>query len=224
MLELRVEPRTILGKKVNSLRRAGFIPAILYGHNKKPMPVTVAYKEFDKVFKQAGGTTLLQLVLNDKKHNVFIHDFTKNTLSGQITHVDFFEVKMDEKIKAKVPFIFIGESPAVKADNGILVRVMQELEIEALPQYLPREIKVDTSSLKTFDDKIHVRDIFLGGSIKILAHDDEIIALVSPPRSDKEMAELESKPAEAIGEIKVVGEEEKLAAATEAQGEDKPTK
>ena len=217
MLELKAELRTILGKKVSSLRQTGFIPAVLYGHAKKPVSVTVGANEFDKVFKQAGETTLLSLNVDGQKRNVFIHDLEKNYLNGQIIHVDFFEVRMDEKIKAKVPFVFVGESPAVKADGGILVRAMHEIEIEALPQDLPKEISVDISSLKTFEDKIRVEDLALAGDIKILTNFDETIVLVAPPRSDKEIADLEAKPAEgAVEEVKVVGEEEKAAAATEA--------
>ena len=220
MLELKAETRTILGKKVNSLRQTGFIPAILYGHGKKPATVSVNAKEFDKIFKQAGETTILTLSLDGKKHNVFIHDQEKDLLDGRIIHVDFFEVNMDEKIKAHVPFVFIGESQAVKADSGVLVRAIQEVEIEALPKDLPKEIIVDISSLVTFEDKIHIKDLNVGSGIKILTNLDETIALVAPPRSDKEMEELEAKPAEvAAPEVKVVGEEEKAATKAEAEKE-----
>lgn len=224
MLELKADLRTILGKKVSGLRKTGFIPAILYGHGKKPTAVTVVAKEFDKIFKQAGETTLLSLVVDGKKHNVFVHDLEKDSLSGRIIHIDFFEVKMDERIKVKVPFVFIGESQAVKADNGVLVRAMQEVEIEALPQDLPKEIAVDISFLKTFEDKIRVEDLALGNNIKILTNSGEMIALVSPPRSDKEIAELETKPVEAAAEVKIVGEEEKAAAAAGAEAEQESVK
>lgn len=217
MLELKAESRIILGKKVSSLRRTGFIPAVLYGHGKQSAPVAISAKEFDKIFKQAGETTLLSLVLGGQKRNVFIHDLAKDPISGQIIHVDFFEVKMDEKIKAKVPFVFIGESSAVKADGGVLVRAMQEIEVEALPQDLPKEIEVDITPLKTFEDKIRVVNLSLGSGIKILTSQDETIALVAPPRSDKELADLEAKPAETVAEVKVVGEEEKAAAGASAE-------
>ncbi|KKT26764.1 MAG: 50S ribosomal protein L25 [Parcubacteria group bacterium GW2011_GWA2_43_9b] len=221
MLELKADARTILGKKVNSLRKTGLIPAILYGHGKKPATISVNAREFDKIFKQAGETTLLSLVLDGKKHNVFIHDQARDSLSGQITHLDFFEVNMDEKIKARVQFVFIGESPAVKADGGVLVRAMQEIEIEALPKDLPKEIMIDISSLATFEDKIHIKDLKLSGGIRILTNLNETIALVAPPRSDKEMEELETKPVEAaVSEVKVVGEEAKAAAAAETGQEE----
>ncbi|MBU4142870.1 50S ribosomal protein L25 [Patescibacteria group bacterium] len=221
MLELKAETRTILGKKVKSLRQTGFIPAILYGHGKKPAAVAVGVKDFDKIFKAAGETTLLFLSLDGKKHNVFIHDTERDPLSGRIVHIDFFEVKMDEKIKTKVPLLFIGESLAVKSDGGVLVRAMQEVEIEALPQDLPKEIQVEISTLKTFEDKIHVKDLALGSGIKILANPEETIALVAPPRSEKEMEELAAKPVESVAEVKVVGEEAK-AAAVAAEAETAP--
>lgn len=224
MLELKAEPRTLLGKKVKSLRQTGFIPAILYGHGKKPTAVAVAAKDFDKIFKAAGETTLLSLSLDNAKHNVFIHDTERDPLSGRIVHIDFFEVKMDEKIKTKVPFVFIGESPAVKADSGVLVRAKQEVEIEALPQDLPKEIVVDISTLKTFEDKIHIKDLALGSGIKILANPEETIVLVAPPRSEKELEELAVKPVETVAEVKVVGEEAKAAAATESEAAAAPAK
>ncbi|HRY52465.1 MAG TPA: 50S ribosomal protein L25 [Candidatus Portnoybacteria bacterium] len=218
MLELKADSRSILGKKVNSLRQTGSIPAVLYGHNKKPVPVTVSAKEFDKIFKEAGETTLVSLSVDGKNHNVFIHDMERGPLDSKIIHVDFFEVRMDEKIKAKVPFVFIGESQAIKADGGILVRAMHEVEIEALPQDMPKEISVDISSLKTFEDKIRIQDLVIGKSVKVLTHLDETVALVAPPRSDKEIADLEAKPAEtAAAEVKVVGEEEKAAAAASTE-------
>jgi len=213
-LELKAEDRKVLGKKVNSLRRSGFIPAVLYGHGKKSVALTVNAKEFDNVFRQAGETSLVHLASGGKKHNVLIHDTERDVLSGQVTHIDFFEVKMDEKLKAKVPLVFMGEAPAVKAEGGVLVRALQEVEIEALPQDLPKEIVVDVSSLATFEDKVHVKDLKVDGSIKILTQGDETVALVTPPRSEKEMEELEAKPVEAdLSEVKVVGEEEKAEAA-----------
>ena len=118
---------------------------------------------------------------------------------------------MDEKIKTKVPLVFIGESLAIKSEGGVLVRALQEVEIEALPKDLPKEIVIDISPLKTFEDKLLVKHIVVVGSIKILAGLDDVVALVAPPRSDKEMEDLEGKAAEVVApeEIKVAGEEKK---------------
>jgi large subunit ribosomal protein L25 len=210
MFEIKAEIREIVGKKVNSLRRSGIIPAILYGHGKKPVNLSVNAKDFSAIFKKAGETSLVELVVGGKKHNVLVHDLARNPLTDETIHIDFFEVRMDEKIKTKVPLVFVGESLAIKSDGGVLVRALQEVEIEALPKDLPKEIVIDISPLKTFEDKLLIKNIVMAGSIKILAGQDDVVALVAPPRSDKEMEDLEGKAEVAAPEeIKVAGEEKK---------------
>ena len=210
MFEIKAEIREIMGKKVNSLRRSGIIPAILYGHGKKPVNLSVNAKDFSAIFKKAGETSLVELVVGGKKHNVLVHDLARNPLTDETIHIDFFEVRMDEKIKTKVPLVFVGESLAIKSDGGVLVRALQEVEIEALPKDLPKEIVIDISPLKTFEDKLLIKNIVMAGSIKILAGQDDVVALVAPPRSDKEMEDLEGKAEVAAPEeIKVAGEEKK---------------
>jgi large subunit ribosomal protein L25 len=225
MTELKAQFREVLGKKVKGLRRTGTLPAVLYGHGIKSQAVAVDVKEFEEVLKETGETSILQLAVGGKKHNVLIHDLQYHPLSGKVEHVDFYEVKMDEKIKANVPFVFTGESMAVKNEGGVLVRALQEVEIEALPKDLPREISVDISSLVTFEDKIHVRDLKMGQGIKILADLDEVVALVSPPRSEKELEELKETavPVATVEGVKVVGEEKKAAEAAEKQAEEAAT-
>ena len=119
---------------------------------------------------------------------------------------------------------FIGESAAVKQENGIFIHALNEVEVEALPQDLPKEILVDISSLAAFGDKIKVADLKIPGGVKILAQAEEILATVVPPRSDKELADLEEKPQEEVGEIKVVGEEKKAAEAAEKAAEESAPK
>lgn len=211
MLELKATSRKELGRKVNKLRKAGQIPAVIYGHGIKSQPLFVLAKEFDKVFKEAGESSLIALEIEGKKHNVLIHDIVRDPLTDQIIHIDFYQVKMGEKIKAKVPLVFIGDSPAVKAEGGVLVRNIQEVEIEALPQDLPRHLEVDISSLASFQDHIFIKDLPISGSAKILAEANEIVASVIPPRSEEELAALEEKVEVPVEEVKVVGEEEKAA-------------
>lgn len=207
MLELKAEARQITGKKVSGLRQAGFIPAVLYGRGIDSVNISVNSKEFNRTLKEAGGSTLLSLNVDNEKHNVVIHELARDPLSGQVIHVDFFEVRMDEKMKSSVPLVFVGESAAVKAEGGILVKPLQEVELEALPQDLPKEIQVDISPLQTFDDKIYVKDLKVSGSIKILSDPEDMVASVAPPRSEEELAELEQKPVAEIGEVERVGEE-----------------
>src|SRR4030042_2865598 len=123
---------------------------------------------------------------------------------------------MEEKIKAEVPLNFIGESLAVKAEAGVLVKNIKEVEIEALPKDLPHHIDVDISALENFEDHIFVKDINVPGGVKIIADENEIVASVIPPRSEEELAALEEKVEEKVEEVKVVGEEEKAAEAAAA--------
>jgi large subunit ribosomal protein L25 len=132
-MDLSVKPREITGKKVRTLRREGLVPAELYGHGLKNLHLTVGAKEFGKVLKEAGTTTVVTLVLNTEKKSAIIHDVKLNYLSGEVEHVDFYQVRMDEKMKTKVPLEFVGVAPAIKASGAIVNKSMSEIEVEALP-------------------------------------------------------------------------------------------
>src|SRR3984885_3633238 len=119
-MDLSVKTRELEGKTVKVLRSEGFVPAELYGHGIKNLHLSVAAKEFGKVLKEAGTTTVVTLVLNTQKTPAIIHDVVKNYLTGEIEHVDFYQVRMDEKITAKIPLEFIGEAPAVKSANAVI--------------------------------------------------------------------------------------------------------
>ena len=158
-----------MGKNVSALRREGILPAVLYGQGVESTPLCVSWKEFEKVLEEAGETSLVTLKLaGGQTHNVLIHDVAKDPLTLKPIHADFYAVRMDKPIEASVPLNFIGESPAVKNEGGILIKVLHELEIEALPKDLPHEIAVDISRLEKIDDKIYVRDVPLpagGGTV-----------------------------------------------------------
>lgn len=214
MLELKAMPRHERGKKINKQRKAGQTPAVIYGHGVSSQPLYVPAQEFEKAYKEAGESTLLTLEIEGKKRNVLIHDIVRDPLNDKILHVDFFQVKMDEKIKTKVPLAFVGEAPIVKAEGGVLVKNIQEVEIEALPHDLPRQIEVDISALATFEDHVFVKDLQVASGVKILTNPEEIVASVIPPRSEKELAALEEKVEEKMEEVKVVGEEKEAAEET----------
>ena len=217
-LELKSKKRTLLGKKVKSLRREGIIPAVVYGGKEGSVPIELDLKEFSKVFKTAGETTLIKLFVDDAKFsakggpasgwkNVLVHDISRDPVNEEINHVDFYEVKMDEKITTEVPLIFIGDAPAVTDLGGVLVKAMQELEVRALPSDLPRQIEIDISQLKTFDDNILVEDIKLPKNVEILEDLKTSVATVIPPRSEAEMEALKGEVEEKVGEVKVEAEE-----------------
>jgi large subunit ribosomal protein L25 len=207
-MELKVLKREQLGKKVKNLRRQGLIPAELYGHNIKNIHLAVSLKEFNDVYKKAGESLIINLIIEGEKNSkpipVLIHDIQKNYLNENILHVDFYEVKMDEKIKTRVPLEFIGESEAVKNYGGILNKSMFEIEIEALPKDLPHKIEVDISKLKELNQTIYVKDLNLPKGVKVLVDFETPIISVIPPQEEIKVSE----PID-VSAVKVESEEKK---------------
>lgn len=197
-LELNAKIRQDKGNKLKALREKGFIPAIVYGAGHKPVSIQVDYQEFRKVFEEAGESTVIKLKTDKEEKNVLIHDVARDPVHDKFIHVDFYQVRMDKIITAEVPLIFEGEAPAVKSLEGVLIKDMTELEVEALPKDLPHDIKIDISSLETFDDQIRVKDLKVPEGVKILTEQDDMIASVKPPRTEKELEELEEKPEEEV--------------------------
>ena len=196
-----------MGKAVKSLRREGVIPAVVYGGNDGTTPIELNQKEFSKLFKTAGETTLIKLFVDDKEKNVLVHDVSRDTMTDVITHVDFYEVRMDEKITANIPLVFIGDAPAVSDLGGTLVKAMQGLEVRALPTDLPHQIEVNISQIRTFDDNILVGDIKLPKGVEILENQETSVAAVAPPRSEAEMETLSGQVEEKVEEVAVETEE-----------------
>jgi len=218
-LELKAQVRDILGKKLKTLREKGIIPAVVYGPGYKPMSIQVDYEEFRKVFEQAGESTLIKLKVGEHVKNVLIHEVATDPISDRFIHVDFYQVRMDKVITAEVPFVFGGEAPAVKSLDGVLLKNITEVEVEALPKDLPHEIKVDISSLDNFEKHIRIKDLELPPGVKISADPEEVIVSVIPPRTEEELKALEKKSEEKIEEVEVAGEKE---APTPDEGETKP--
>jgi len=153
-LNLETKKRT---KKDQKDLRDENVPAILYGKGIENEQLWVNKKIFDKVYDEAGESTILKLALEGNgERNVVIKDVQKDILSGQPIHVDFYQVRMDEEIEAEVELVFVGESPAVKELGGVLVKNMDAVEIKCLPGDLLSRIKVDISRIKTFDDYIYI--------------------------------------------------------------------
>jgi large subunit ribosomal protein L25 len=213
-LELKAQIRENVGSKLESLRKQGIVPAVVYGSGHKPVSVQVNYEEFKKVFAETGESTLIRLKTGDEVKNVLVHDVSKDPMTGNFIHIDFYQVRMDQVIKAEVPLVFEGESSAVKLLEGVLVKSMNHIEVEALPKDLPREIKIDISVLDSFDKHIRIKDLILTSGVKIDLDPEETIVSVMPPRTEEEIKATEEKPIETVepelagAEKKVEGEEE----------------
>jgi len=206
MFEIQTENRNIFGKKLEPFRKKGKLPAVLYGPKEKARPIFISLKDFKKIWDEAGESTVIQLNLGDTKKEVLIQDVAMDPVKGEPVHVDFYAVLMDKPIKASISLVFEGISPAVKNLGGILIKVMHELEVEALPKNLPHELSVDISALASFENKISAKDIILSKGVKLISNPEETIALIEAPREEEAPA---SKEKIAFEEIEVVGKKEK---------------
>lgn len=206
MLTLSASIRKISGKKVKQLRAQGIIPAVLYGPKlKKPVNLQVDLKQFENVFNQAGETSLLSLEFGKDKVQTLIYAVWHDPVSDQPTHIDFYQPALDEKMEIAVPLVFEGESLAVKEFNGTLVRNISEVPVRALPQDLPKEIRVDISKLKTLEDEILISDLQVLPGVELLRDSRDIIAVVAPPEKVEE--ELEKPIEEKVEEVEKVEKE-----------------
>ena len=193
-LILKASPREILGRKTKNLRKNGQIPAILYGRNFKNIPLSLDAAEFDKVFNTAGGSTLVALETKGQEPvKILIHEPQRDPVTDKIIHADLYKVDMTQEIHTEIPLEFMGTSPAVEDLEGNLITNKDALEVECLPDKLVSEIKVDISSLKTFENLIKISDLNIPEGIKILADPEEIVAQVTPPRSEEELEEMEKE-------------------------------
>ena len=220
-MDLIVQKRKIFGKKVKSLRQQGLIPAELYGHGFENLHLDVPAKEFSRTFKEAGESAIIKLKVKNEEGkeeeiNVLIHDFQKNPLTDEISHIDFYRVRMDEKIKTSIPLEFVGVSPAVEEKNGILVKAMQLIEIEALPGDLPHHLEVDIGLLSDIGTSIRVKNLKAGEGVKILVGLETVVATIIEAAKE----EIEEKPI-AVEEVKVEGEEKKEEEKKEKENENK---
>ena len=222
MLTLPVKIRQLKGRKNNRLRKNDILPAILYGKKIISIPLEVDLKSFEKMYKQAEESSLINLKIENiedgkkflsseksiaKEHLVLIHDVQQDSVTEKFIHIDFYQPRLTEKTEAKIILIFEEEAPAVKELGGILVKNIHELVVKALPQDLPKEIKVNVSCLKTFEDVILVKDLEINKKVEILKDPEEVIASVFP--SQKVEEELEKPIEEKIEEVEKVEKKEK---------------
>jgi len=184
-MELTVEKRdTKVGP--NTLRRAGKIPAVVYGRSEESTPITVDRKIFEKLFRDAGESTVITLKGLGSDKDALIHEVSVHPVTGAALHADFYAIKKGQTVTVSVPLEFEGVSPAVKDLGGTLVKVMHELEIECEPKDLPQHIVVDISMLKTLDDKIEVKDLKLPASAKLSIDKEEAVALITVTQEEPE--------------------------------------
>lgn len=206
--ELTVEPRQVLGKKVAKLRRAGVLPANIYGQSGS-LAVQVDTATFQRTLKEVAVNEVIDLKVHGERaaRPAIIQRVQRHPVTSRMLHADFFQVSLRDKMKADVPVVLVGESEAVKTYNGILLQPTDTLHVEALPLDLPDKIEVDVSVLTELESSIHVRDIKVPEKVTVLTDGDVVVARVASPRL---AVEEEEAPA-------AVEEEAPEAAAAEAE-------
>lgn len=202
---LAASRRTAAGKRARSLHAEGHIPAVLYGHGVASLNLAVEANEFQKIFRQASSSSLVDLTIGDQAPvKVLIQAVQRHPTRNNVTHVDFYQVRMTEKLEAEIELKLVGESSAVKEQGGILIRTLDKVRVECLPSDLVPSIDVDVSKLKTFDDHIKISDLVVPPGITILDGADEIIAGVTPPRSEAEIEALSGAVTEDVSAVGTV--------------------
>lgn len=202
-VSLNARTRTLVKKKTTCLREEKKIPAILYGKGIDNQMLEIDDVPFGKTFAVTGETTLVDLSIDGQPSTkVLIYDVQREPIHNSVLHVDFYSVKLDEKLTLKIPLVFTGESKAVKELGGVFVHPMAEIEVRCLPDNLVHELTVDIGSLMTFNDTITCGDIVLPSGIELIGHADEIVALVASPSSEEEL-KLEGKPLEDVSSVEV---------------------
>ncbi len=190
MISLEAEIRD--GSKNNiELRKNGYIPAVFYGPKEDSTPVKIKEKDFLRVYSEAGEATIITLKEGSNEHDCLIHDIQFDPLSGKVVHADFYVIEKGKKVEVSVPLNFIGQSPAEKNLGGVLVKVVHELPIKALPKDLITEIEVSLEVLVDFQAQIKASDINLPEGVELTVEPEEVIALVQEPREEEEEPEPE---------------------------------
>lgn len=221
-IHLAATVRTATGRSASiALREHDQIPAVLYGHGLSTHHLAIAKGMFDKAFQHAGESTLVDLTVEGKQPvKVLVYEVKRDPLSNQVEHVDFYQVRMDEKIKTDVELRFDGEAPAVKELGGILVKNYDTVQVECLPADLPHEIVVPIDSLKTFNDNIRFKDLVLPKGVTIDHDMEDTVVTVSEPRSEEELAALNETVKENVESVEVAGKKEKEEEPATPEGED----
>ncbi len=205
-LSLKLDKRTLSGRKVKSLRRDGIVPGNVFGKGVTSVSIQVPQKELQKIAEEAGETAIIYASIEGESdpRPLLISALQVHPVTSAPLHVDFHQVDLKEKVTAAVPIVLKGDSPAVADLGAVLVQQMDEIEVEALPTDLPSEFELDVTSLKQFDDSLKVSDLkFDKTKVELKAEPDEIIVIAQEPQAEEVV---EVAPAEAVeGEVPTEG-------------------
>ncbi|MDO8471501.1 MAG: 50S ribosomal protein L25 [bacterium] len=220
MLTLKAEIRNKTDK-LDKIRKAGKFPAVFYGKKEASTAISISKIDFLKIWKEAGASSVVTLETPEGTKESLIQDVDLDPITGIPRHADFYVFEKSHKVEVELPLEFIGISPAVKDLGGMFVKVLYKLKVEAMPKDLPHNIDIDISSLANFGDQILAKDIILPVGVELRENLEEVVALVSAPREEKEE---ETVPID-LSEIEVEkkGKEEEKTTETNESEEKKET-
>ena len=184
MFVIKAKKRDVKGS-LSTLRKEGEIPAVFYGAGKTSTTVAVSTIEFKKVWRKAGESSAVVVKTDTEDINVLIHEVQTDPITDEPVHVDFLAIDMKKKIRLEVPLEFSGISDAVKTGAGNLVKVLHEIEIEALPKDIPHNLTVDLTKLATIDDNILVSDIKLPDGVVVITNKEDVVASIVLQEEEK---------------------------------------
>jgi large subunit ribosomal protein L25 len=215
---LSAEARDLVGRKVKNLRKLGKVPATVYGKNVKSVSVTVAADAFEKVYATAGETGLVELMVGKDMRPVLVHTLQKDPVSNQLLHIEFHQVDLKEKVHTKVPVELVGDAPAVAGKVGVLLTLLDEVDVEALPMDLPEKLTIDVSSLKEVNQEIKVSGLVVPSGVTVLTDKEQLVVRVGALISKEAEAEAAAEAAAKVAAAAEAAAATPAATATPAEG------
>ncbi len=223
-IQLQANIRKEINKRsTKELRKQGGIPCVLYGHGIKTLNLAVEQKKFEQVVKKMHGENILISLSIDnngssKQETVMVRGIQYHPVSDELLHIDFYKIRLDEKITTRINIVLTGEAPGVK-EGGVLDHSMRDVEVRCLPDKIPGHFEVDVTQLE-IGSSIHIRDLSIPEDVEVLAdHDQAVVSIVPPTIIKEDEVSVEEEP-----EVIEEGKEEAEAEATEGEQKEKDEK
>ena len=203
---LEVTKRDERGKQLANLRKEGKLPAVVYGPKEESQALTLDHKIFDKVFREAGESTIITLKGLKEDTEVLVQDVAFDPVRGGVTHVDFYAIERGKELTTNVSFEFVSEAPIEKT-GATVTKVMHGVDVTCRPSLLPSHIEVDLTVLTEIDSHIQIKDLDIPEGVKVEAEPDDMVATVSAAREEEPEPEIEAVDMDAI-EVEEKGKKE----------------
>ena len=184
---LTATKRDVIGKQVKALRRAGKLPAVIYGRHTEPININLEAHSAALALGKLSSSSLVTINVDGTEYPALVREKQRDFIKNRLLHVDFLAVSMSEKLRTSVSVHFIGTSGAVKDFNAVMVHNLEQLEVECLPNDLPERIDVDVTSLAKPGDSIRVRDVQVPDSIRLLNDPDTVVAVATFAKVEEEV-------------------------------------